>query len=283
MNRRGEIFYTDNEGDWNCTSSLHQVVKGRFYGHPSSLIDDPAYAGKNLNRITEQEYDKLRTRPAIYLPYGELANSPGEPTFDETGGKFGPFADQIFIGDQTRSNAMRAWLEKVGGEYQGVIFNFVDSLQCGVIRNRFAPDGSLWIGQTGRGWRSAGAKTFGLQKVVWDGKTIPMEMLTVSLTKQGFQIRFTKPVDKTAAAQVENYKIRHWGYLYQAEYGSPKVGLTEVKPSAVRVSEDGSMVDLELPLVKERVYQITLGDIAGADGMPMTNSTGYYTLNKLRE
>jgi hypothetical protein len=43
------------------------------------------------------------------------------------------------------------------------------------------------------------------------------------------------------------------------------------------------MVDLELPLVKERVYQITLGDIAGADGMPMTNSTGYYTLNKLRE
>jgi hypothetical protein len=152
-----------------------------------------------------------------------------------------------------------------------------------VIRNRFAPDGSLWIGQTGRGWRSAGAKTFGLQKVVWDGKTIPMEMLTVSLTKQGFQIRFTKPVDKTAAAQVENYKIRHWGYLYQAEYGSPKVGLTEVKPSAVRVSEDGSMVDLELPLVKERVYQITLGDIAGADGMPMTNSTGYYTLNKLRE
>jgi hypothetical protein len=283
INKRGEIFYTDNQGDWNCTSSLHQVVKGRFYGHPSSLADDPSFAGKNLNRISEEEYDHLRQRPAIYLPHGELASSPGEPIFNETGGKFGPFEDQVFIGDQTKSNEMRVWLERVGGEYQGVVFDFVDPLQCGVIRNRFAPDGSLWIGQTGRGWRSVGEKTFGLQRIRWDGKTVPMEMSSVSLTKKGFRIQFTKAIDRDAAGKAANYAIKHWGYLYQAEYGSPKVGLTELSPTSVQVSSDGMAVELELPLVKERVYQLTLSNIVGADSAAMTNPTGYYTLNRLRE
>lgn len=283
LNQHGEIFYTDNQGDWNCTSSLHHVVKGRFYGHPSSLMDHPDYAGRNLDRITEDEYDHLRHRPAVYFPHGELASSPGEPTFDETGGKFGPFEGQVFVGDQTKSNEMRAALEKVGGEYQGVVFDFADPLQCGVIRNRFAPDGSLWIGQTGRGWRSVGDKVFGLQRIVWDGKTLPMEMKTVNLTKSGFRIRFTKPVDRAAGAKPASYAIKHWGYIYQAEYGSPKVGLTELNPTQVTLSADGLEAELELPLVKERVYQITLQNLAGADGSTVTNPTGYYTLNRLRD
>lgn len=283
INSRNEIFYTDNQGDWNCTSTLYQMVKGRFYGHPSSLADHPNFAGKNLNRISAEEYDHLRTRPAVWLPHQELCSSPGEPVFDETGGKFGPFKDQVFIGDQTKSNVMRASLERVGGEYQGVVFDFVDPLQCGVIRSRFAPDGSLWVGETGRGWRSVGDKIFGLQRIVWDGKTVPMEMRTVSLTKTGFRIEFTKPVDRTAAGQPGNYKIQHWGYLYQAEYGSPKVGLTELQPTSVKVSSDGLSAELDLPLVKEQVYQLTLRNIAGKDGTPIVNTTGYYTLNRLRE
>ena len=283
INSRGELFYTDNQGDWNCTSSLHHVVKGRFYGHPASLADHPDFAGKNLNRITVDEYEQLRSRPALYLPHGELSSSPGEPVFDETGGKFGPFGDQVFIGDQTKSNVMRGCLEKVGGEYQGVVFDFADPLQCGVIRGRFATDGSLWVGETGRGWRSVGEKTFGLQRIVWDGKTVPMEMHSVSLTKTGFRIRFTKPVDRAAAEQTANYAVKHWGYIYQAEYGSPKVGLTELRPTSVKVSPDGLTAELELPLVKEQVYQLTLNTIVGADGVPLTNATAYYTLNRLRE
>ncbi len=283
INKHGEIFYTDNQGDWNCTSSLHQVIKGRFYGHPSSLMDHPDFAGKNLNRVTEEEFDHLRQRPAIYLPHGELASSPGEPVFNETGGKFGPFEGQLFIGDQTKSNMMRASLERVGGEYQGVVFDFADPLQCGVIRSRFANDGSLWIGQTGRGWRSVGEKTFGLQRIRWDGRTIPMEMQTVSLTKTGFRIQFTKAINRGVAGNPANYAVKHWGYIYQAEYGSPKVGLTELTPTSVKVSADNMSVELELPLVKERVYQLTLINFADEGGTPMTNPSGYYTLNRLRE
>ena len=59
--------------------------------------------------------------------------------------------------------------------------------------------------------------------------------------------------------------------------------MTELNPTSVKVLADNKSVELELPLAKGRVYQLTLSNIAGEDGMPMTNPTGYYTLNRLRE
>ena len=47
-------------------------------------------------------------------------------------------------------------LEEVNGEWQGAITNFLTGLQCGAIRIDFAPDGSMWVGQTSRVWASKG-------------------------------------------------------------------------------------------------------------------------------
>ncbi len=102
LNAAGEIFVTDNQGDWMPSSALFHIVEGRFYGHPSSLADWPEYRGRNLDDIPDTEFDRLRSPPAVWIPYAELANSPGEPVFDYTRGRFGPFAGQAFIGDQSR-------------------------------------------------------------------------------------------------------------------------------------------------------------------------------------
>ncbi len=281
ISKEGDLFYTDNQGDWNPTSTLQHVVKGRFHGHPSSLTDHPAFAGRDLNAIKVEEYDKLRTLPAINFPHGELANSPGEPVFNYTGNKFGPFEGQIFVGDQSRSNIMRICLEKVGGEYQGAIFNFIDPLQTGVNRLAFAKDGSLWVGQTGRGWASVGGKSFGLQRIVWDGTTVPLEIKTISLTKTGFALAFTKPLKRDARLlDPATYKIKHWHYSYTSNYGSEKQAETADRVQAVRVSEDGLVVNLDLPLSAAKIYQITPGTEA-EDGARLTNATGWYTLNRL--
>lgn len=280
---QGNLFYTDNQGDWNCTSSLQHIVKGRFHGHPSSLMDHPDFKGKDLNKITVEEYDKLRTRPALYFPHGELASSPGQPTWDKTDGKFGPFKGEVYIGDQTRSNMMRAWLEEIGGQWQGVVFDFIDPMQTGCIRNIFGPDGSMWVGQTGRGWRSVGGKMFGLQRVVWDGVTIPFEMHHVTITKTGFDIHFTKPVNREAAANPANYLVKRWHYIYQGEYGSPKVDETVFTDKQCSVSADGLVVSLTVPLRVPEVYQITLTGVTSASGETSTNPTGYYNANKLRD
>ncbi len=283
LNLEGDLFYTDNQGDWNGTSSLQHTVQGRFHGHPSSLMDHPDFTGKDLNKISVEEYDRLRTLPALFLPHGDLSNSPGEPTVDSTQGKFGPFAGQFFIGDQTRSNIMRAYLEKVGGQYQGVVFNFISPLQSGCLRTAFDPEGRLWVGQTGRGWRSVGPEIYGLQRITYDSKSAPMEMQKINVTKNGFRITFTKPVDRQQAADPKNYRIQHWHYRYQAEYGGPKVDEKTVLPTKMNLSEDGTVVDLELPLVPRKVYRITLAGVSAADGMRLSNDTGWYTLNQLPE
>ena len=110
-----------------------------------------------------------------------------------------------------------------------------------------------------------------------------MEMHHVSLTKDGFTIVFTKPVDKKSAADAASYSIKHWGYEYRAEYGSSKVGMTDVKPSRITVAEDGKSVHLSMDLVKDRVYEFIIqSGLTGAGGSKFTNSRGWYTLNYMR-
>lgn len=279
-----EIFVTDNQGDWVATSTMFHVERGKFYGHPSSLYDTPEYKDKNLDEVPIEELDALRVRPAIWFPHGELANSPGTPIFDTTGGKFGPFDGQIFVGDQTQSNVMRVSLEKVRGNYQGVVFNFAGPTQCGIIRSVFAADGSLWIGQTNRGWGSKGSAPYGIQRIAYDGQTVPFEIETIRLTPQGFRVFFTRPANTSAGLSRADFRIEHWGYLYRPDYGSPKQEATAVTPTGVRVAADGMSVELVLPeLVTKRVYKITLTGAAGVDGGRPSTNTGYYTLNALAE
>ena len=51
----------------------------------------------------------------------------------------------------------------------------------------------------------------------------------------------------------------------------------------MKVSDDIRPVELHLALAKKREHQLILSSITGEDGTPMTNATGYYTLNRLRE
>ena len=278
-----EIFYTDNQGDWNASSSLHQIKEDRFHGHPASLKYHPQFKDRNLDEITPEEYAKLRTPPAVWIPHGEIANSPGNPVFDTTGGKFGPFSGQIFVGDQSRSTVFRVLLDKVGDDYQGAVVMMIDCLQSGALRLAFAPDGSMWVGQTSRGWGSAGGAPFGVQRIVWDGETVPFEIAGVKLENDGFTISFTKPV-AAGAGDPAKFEIRHWGYLYQAAYGSPKLGETEIKASSVALSPDKRSLKLFVPeLVEGRVYKISMpAELEAAASEGLTNRSLYYTLNRQR-
>ena len=282
MNRNEEIFFTDNQGGWIPTSTLNRLTKGAFYGYPASMLDLPAYKdGKTP--LPKHKYAEMRQPPVVWIPHGELANSPGNPEFDETGGKFGPFAGQVFIGDQTRSNIFRVALEKVRGRYQGVVFNFIDHLQSGCIRIKFDPTGRLWVGQTGRGWRSVGGKTEGVQRVIWDGKTVPFEMHSLRLTRTGFRLAFTRPADVASLKATDAFRFKHWHYHYHGKYGSPKVDVTEVKPVVAQISADGRTVRLDVRHVTGRVWQLITKGIRAKDGASLTTTTGYYTLNQTLE
>ena len=223
----------------------------------------------------------MRTRPSIVFPQNIVANSPTQVFHDSTGGKFGPFAGQTLVGEMNRARILRVVLEEVGGQLQGMTVPLLDDhgLRKGDNRFAFAPDGSLWVGETNHGW--AGDK--GIQRIVWTGK-VPLDVKEMYLTKTGFDLVFTRPLETASASNPENYKAQRYFYEYHAAYGSKQFDLTEIAPKAVTVSEDRLKVTLEYdPLVAWRIYQFDLKGLKAEDGALLKNPLVTYTLNQLRE
>ncbi|HYF68818.1 MAG TPA: c-type cytochrome [Ohtaekwangia sp.] len=311
----GELFYTDNQGDWMGSGGIWHVTKGSFTGHPAGLrwsnlpnspvkitteqlsaVADPRREKKEgmyikpENIQDEKDPDLLfeikekfpETRlPAVWLPHGILGISNSEILPDETAGKFGPFAGQLFVGDQGQSKIMRVVLEKVNGEYQGVAFDFRSGFQSGVLRMNWGHDGSLFVGETNRGWGSAGTTNSGLQQLVWTGK-IPMEMKTVRAMPDGFEIEFTLPVDKAKAEDLNSYGGRSFIYKYHPVYGSPPINEEPLKIKGVKVSEDLKKVRIVIDNPRQYyVHEINVRGIRSADGVPVLHPFAYYTLNNI--
>ena len=278
----GEIFFTDNQGDWVPTSKLHLLRENRFYGHPVSLIDIEGHDRASVTELAK-DLEKLETmaeQPVVWIPHTEVASSPGNPEWDVTEGKFGPFAGQMFIGDQTQSNIFRVLLDKVNGEYQGAVLNFMNNFQSGNIRIEFDTKGQLWVGQTARGWEAQGGKPFGLQKVVWDG-TNPFELLDIKLTKTGFEMAFTAELD-AGSVSAESLRAQEWDYLYSSKYGSPKMNQKDIAVNDVTLRSNGKTIDVTLPLTAGKVVEIDFSGLKAKDGRSVSVHNVFYTLNQLK-
>jgi hypothetical protein len=278
----GDFFVTDNQGDYLGTSPLYHITEGAFHGHPAGLGWDKTFEGEPF-KTPLADLKKRRKPPAFLFPHGILGHSPTQPIWDTTGGKFGPFQNHLFVGDQTQSFIVRVVLEKVNGEWQGAGFPFRAGQQSGNHRLAWAPDGSLWIGQTDRGWDSVGGKGWGLQKLTWTGK-LPAEMSAVSLTDDGFEVTFTTPVDAKAAADPASWSMQHFHYNYWQTYGSPQVANTPVAVKGATLSDDGRKVRLVLPgLVEGEIYELRAKGVRTAEGQPLLHDVAYYTLNSKRK
>lgn len=308
----GEVFVTDQQGDYIASSPLIHVQRGRFYGHPASLKWDESLGGR---KPSAQELERMRTPPSVVLPHGSIGGSPGDPVWDTTGGKFGPFAGQVFVGDFTKLIS-RVDLEKVAGEHQGAVFPFLRDatgveailknsgannltipagsdgkqyfrdapplkgtrLRQGNNRLAFAPDGSLYLGQTTRGWGQGD----GLQRLVWTGDT-PVEIQTMRLTDRGFALEFTTPMDPALLRQAANFRLERFRYLYQPAAGSPRVDLTPIEVTDLIVSADGRRVELVVSALDPGyIYKLETDALRDAAGRPIANPLAYYTVNRLR-
>ena len=313
----GEFFYADNQGDWIGSGGIVHVEKGDFTGHPAGLrwsdlpnspvtisdkdvyaVADPRFSppGEAIKpeNIEDEEPLPLFTvaekvpsvkLPAVWIPHGILGISLAELIRDETGGDFGPFTGQIFIGDQGQSKLMRVDMEKVKGEYQGVVFPFRENFQSGILRICWGKDGSMFVGQTNRGWGSLGNKNQGLQRVMWNGK-VPFEMKTIRAQPDGFEIEFTQAVDKATASDPANYEVTSFIYKYHPVYGSPIVNDRSEWIRGVQVSKDGmkARIVLDEKMREKYVYEIKAEGVRNySDDFPLLHTYGYYTLNNTPE
>jgi hypothetical protein len=198
---------------------------------------------------------------------------------DNTKGKFGPFQDQLFVGDQTHSTVMRVCLEKVNGRYQGACFMHRQGFDSGTLALELAPDGSMFVQGTDRGWGARGGKPFALQRLIWTGE-VPFEIHEMRAKPDGFELAFTQPVDRATASAPDSYRMETYTYIYQSGYGSPEVDKTTPTIKKVAVSEDGLSARLIVDGLQEgHVHELHLPSVRSAKGQPLLHDAAYYTLN----
>ena len=289
-NEHGAMFYVESQGPWNGSCSLKFLKPGGFMGHPISfnwypfapeLGPAPVVPNSPSRMETERKRVKELVPYAVVFPYKKMGRSISAFEVNRSMGKFGPFENQIFVGDYTLSIVMRATTELVNGVWQGACYPFREGLGTGILAVHFTPSGRLITGGTNRGWPVRGMKDNLFQRLDWTGK-VPFEILDVSARPDGFVVRFTRPVDKTLAARPDSYELETYTHIYQGGYGSPEVDQTRPTVAAAEVAPDGLSVRLRIQgLVQGHVHDFHLRALKSRDGEALLHPRAYYTLNEI--
>ena len=274
-NSQGDLFATDNQGQWVPATPVYHIRKGHYYGSPPSRKWVERTGSEEARRRTERP----PTPPAVWIPYEEFCMSAADIACDLTDGKFGPFREQLFVADMMKGTIVRVALEKVNGEYQGACFLFRRGVGA-VNRMTFGPDDRLYLARASRGWAGAGQGD-GLARLEFTGRT-PFEVETVHLLRDAFAIRFTLPlaadaVERTAAITIEQFRYEYW-----EEYGSPKIDRELLPVRELAVSPDGLMLTIRVDGQQAgRVCHLSLPRLQSATGETLLHTDAFYTINSL--
>ncbi len=293
-----EFFITDNQGHWKPVDVMYHVptkdvpTNGRFYGFRTNT--------NNACGIQQQTPEKEvcpadpEYPPAIWIPYGGgISNSPTRPILL----KSGPYAGQMIGGDVYAGGILRYFLEKVEGEYQGAVFQFIkgsnNGINYGINQFIYTPDTNLIVAGIGGGVCGLGGSgnwAYNGQCRGLDFMTpttqVPFDILAIRSTPTGFELEFTEPAND-AAGTASNYSIKTSVFTPVRNYGedaSRTDNNITVAVNKATLSADKRKVTIEpASLLTRRMYAITLNgtNIKSATGGNLYVTTGYYTLNNV--
>jgi uncharacterized cupredoxin-like copper-binding protein/glucose/arabinose dehydrogenase len=291
FNAQGDIFYAENQGDWIGSGRITHVKMGDFVGNPAGL----RWSGEPNSPLQLQPglfpdsiglmADFAKTHPdlklpAVWFPHTIMGISTSAilPIDHDA---FGPFKGQLLVGDQGHSKVMRVYLEQVNGEYQGAVFPFREGFASGVLRLAWGSDHSLFVGMTSRGWASTGKAEYGLQRVIYNGKT-PLEIKALRALPTGFELEFTLPINKKLAADLKAYQITSFTYSYHKNYGSPIINQMTCTVSKAEVAADGRKVKLSVNGLREGyIHELKVKGLQAQNGDELLHPVAYYSLNAI--
>lgn len=275
-----ELFVTDNQGDWMPASPIYHVKEGGFYGHPASLDWTEEYRKTDTHAsdtVPPARAASDRQPAAIWLPY-KWSRSPGNMAWDQTGGKFGPFAGQFVLAEMTNGMVLRGAMEKVDGEYQGWIVPLRQRVGS-AVRVLFAEDGTLLCGLTNRGWGGY-SPADGVARVRWTGKT-PFEISDVSVTPEMVMLLLTQELSDSWQ-DTARFKVVQYDYDYWWEYGSPERHLEELPVRVAGTNWDHKGFTLAVDGLKAgKVVRVQVDGLVSKSGTPLLHGEVAYTINRL--
>ena len=253
----GTITVAPQEGEWTPASAIMIAKAGGHYG----------YGGPKVTSDRPLGVDP----PLCWIPRG-IDNSTGGQAW-VTGDRWGPLQGGLLNFSFGQSSMMLVLREQVDGLWQGGVVPMKVGFASGAHRARFRPqDGQLYVVGT-KGWVSNATRDGSLQRVRYTGAKVhlPVEMHAVA---GGLKLRFLEPLDKEIAQDGDSWAAEQWNYIYSKEYGSKEwsamqsnvEGHDAVEIKAIRLSEDGRGVTLEIPALRP-VMQLRLRySLRAADG-----------------
>ena len=264
----GELYLSDNQGDWLPVSKILHYSPGAFY-------ESRAVEGKDA------KYPQVK-KPVVWLPQDEIGNSPGniQPLNN------GKYINQMIHTDIHHGGIKRVFTEKIKGEYQGCVFRFSQGLEAGTNRVLIGPEGSIYCGGIGSSgnWSQSGKLWYGLERLDFNGKST-FEMLAIRSKANGFEVEFTEPVSPGLGEDPAFWFCEHFTYEPTEEYGGPKINKSRTLIKSITPSNDRRKFFLEIDNLKPNyVYYIRLlGPWRSESNSPIWTTESWYTLNAISE
>lgn len=279
---KNRLFVTDNQGDWVGTSPLYHVQEGRFYGHPSSLVWTKGWDKGNPFLLDIDSLNAMREKAAVLFPHNIIANSPTQPLLIKNHKKLKQFEGQFIIGEMNQERLVRVMLEEINGVVQGAVTPFLDGkgLRKGNNRLAFAPDGSLWVGQTDHGWLG----DRGIQRISFSER-LPFDITSVNLLQNGFDLSLTEPLYEEKSIDINSIvRVRRYNYHYHQKYGSEETNLQQIPIQTYKVLDRGKRIRIQLGEIERNyVYEFTLDSVLNKQRTDsLINKVVAYTVKETR-
>ena len=279
LDRDGELFVTDNQGNYKPFNELNHVRSGANFGF--------------INFLDRGRPAPPRTPSAIDIPHPWTRSvngicflfTPKDLRSKLGRDAFGPLEGHLIGCEYDTRRLIRMTLQRVGDTWQGAAYplsippsdpqrGFLGPLVCAV-----SPRGELYVGSIrDSGW-GAGANVGEIVRVQVQSDKLPCGIAEVRATRDGFHIDFFRPIDRELARRTESYTIQSYRSEPTPAYGSPDRDRRTEKATSATVSSNARRVTLKLAEMRPGfVYELRLRNLApgGGDFHP---AEAHYTLN----
>lgn len=275
LNRQGDLFASDNQGNYTPFNELNHLRSGKRYGFINKLEIRPGFSPPFES-------------PAINIPHPWMRSVNGicfldSPMQSDRKAVFGPFEGHLIGCEMNGRCLVRMSLERVAGQYQGAVYPF--SLPIGVANENFegpivckvAPNGDLYIGNLhDSGW-GGGNNTGSLVRLRPLGDW-PLGIAEVRATTNGFTVAFTQSVDPIAAADKLNYSVRSYTRTPTPAYGGDDQDEKIEAIQTVNYDSRTKIATIQLSKLREgAVYEINIKAI-GPEGKELFPDQCHYTM-----
>ncbi len=282
-NREGELFVTDNQGNYNPFNELNHVRPGAHFGFINAVEKERGFKPPRLDK------------PAIDIPHPWTRSVNGICFLDtpkalrEKTGKdaFGPLEGHLVGCEYDTRQLIRMTLQKVGDTYQGAAYplsiapeNVEDGL-LGPIVCAVSPRGELYVGNIrDSGW-GAGNNVGDVVQIKIEPEKLPCGIAEVRATKDGFTLDFFRPVDRAKAADPANYLLASYRRESTPAYGGPNLDRRIEKIDSIEISPDAKRVTLRLASLRAGfLYEFQLKPLVRGKEL-FHPAEAHYTLNQI--